>query len=259
MSIENPGRNRRLLSAGVLASVVALSTGEAAGCENAGAAGRFSTETQNERYAHGISRLEINIDSGNLTLSPGDANEVSVDRRLRWEHNKPIIKEQWNGDTLRISAVCPDDNNCTVDYTVRVPEAVAVQAHTDSGDLSVRDLTKNLDLKNQSGDIDVRNAAGQVRITGDSGDITGSGLRSADVEVRTKSGNVSLAFKNAPTSAKAVVDAGAIEIAVPRADGYRVQATTKDGRRDVEVRDERGGKHSIVAQLVSGNVTVRYA
>jgi hypothetical protein len=219
-------------------------------------------QQQHQTYERPITRIEFDVDSGDITLTAGEPGRVTVDRRVRWRKQEPRVDSTWDGDTLRLSSDCHGRNNCTVDYTVAVPAGVVVRAVTVDGKVSVSDLTGDLDLKNESGDINVGNSVGSVRIRSEAGNITGTGLRSPAVDVASTDGDVSLRFAAAPDTARVVLEAGAIDIAVPRAgtgvDGYGIHATTGDGERTVTVDEDSTGRHSIFAELVDGPVTVSY-
>jgi hypothetical protein len=255
--------NRTWLAAGLLVTVLAMVAGGVTACEAITDSGPGQSAQQGQTYQHKTSRVEIDLGAGDITLSPGSADQVVVDRRLRWKHTRPTTHEDWDGSTLRVSAVCPDQDNCSVNYTLQVPANVTVQAHTAAGNLSIRDVTGALDLRNESGNVKVYNPQAQVRIQGTSGDITGSGLRSTDVQVQTNSGDITLGFNTSPNAAKATTQSGTVRITVPRAgsgaDGYHVQAATNAGQRQVQVQEDSAGQHSIVASADAGDVIVQYA
>lgn len=225
------------------------------------------TEDQTRTYRHAVSRVELDLTAGHITVSAGDAGQVTVHRRLQWRAAEPVVREDWSGDTLRISAACPErQNHCAVDYTVRVPAGVAVQAATDAGDLAVRDLTGDVRLTTGSGETDIDHLAGPLRVRSGDGDVTATGLRSATTDVDTRDGRVELRYDTAPTTVRVLAVDGGITITVPDratagADGdddYRVSADTEDGDRAVTVRQNWASRHSITATTTTGDVTVGY-
>jgi len=255
--------NRAWLIAGLLVTAASMAATGLTACTQIAGSGPVLSEHQGHTYHHMVSRVEIVLDSGNITLSPGQAGQVVVDRRLRWKHVKPVVTEVWDGGTLRVSSVCPNQDNCSVDYTLRVPASVTVSAHTAAGDVTAHEVTGAMDLRSESGDIKVTNPGAQVRIQGDSGNITGTGLRSTDVEVHTSSGDITLGFTVPPSTVTAVTQAGTVRIAVPRAgsgsDGYQVHASTTSGQRQVRIRQDSAGQRSITASTESGDVIISYA
>jgi len=254
---------RYWLIAGVLITVIVIMVGGTFVMLSLFGSATPTEEQQHQAYQRSVSRVELDVDSGDISISAGGSGQVVVERLLRWRKTKPQVGAEWDGDTLHLSGRCPDQKDCTVSYQVRVPAGVSVRAHTIDGNISVADVTGELDLRNESGDVTVRNSAGPVRIMGDAGNVTGTGLRSGSVDLQTKDGDVALAFAAVPTSVRVVLTDGSVKIAVPRTgtgiDGYHVQASTAAGQRNVHVDEDSAGKRSIYAQLVAGDVTVDYS
>lgn len=251
--------NRNWLVSGAMSAAVSAITTAAVSCGVVGGSGPLSTESQSQVYEQKVVRIEFDTEAGDISVSSGDADRVTVDRKLRWRQNKPTFKEEWRGDTLHITADCVDEKDCTLDYTVRAPANVAIIAKSVAGDVSVRDLTGELELSNDAGDITVEGSRGRVSINGKAGAITGRSLRSSDVTVQSDAGDVNLTFAEAPATASVTLDSGDVKVAVPRAGGYKVKATTSAGDRKVSVDEDSNGRHSIVVAVGSGDVTVAYA
>jgi DUF4097 and DUF4098 domain-containing protein YvlB len=259
--VKSPGNapavDYRWLAAGLLVTVAGMATVGFTACQALGVG--TTTEQQSQTYRQQVTRIEFDVDSGNITLAPGDAASVDVSRRLHWRSTKPTVKEDFNGTTMRITSTCPDRDDCSVDFSVRLAAGVVVQIHTASGDVSITDITGALDISSESGDIKVDNAVGALRITGESGQISGTGLHSRDVTAQTDSGDITLTFTDAPQTVDAQTQAGDVLLTVPRtSDGYRVQADTDAGRRTVSVDQNSGSPRSITGKTDSGDVTVTY-
>lgn len=249
--------------AGLLATTVALAAGGLVVWRLLAGPEVRHTEAQDQTYRHAISRLEVDLSAGDLTLAVGDPGQVAVRRSLHWTGNRPVFSEQWLGDTLHLTANCPhEQQNCFLDYTVRVPAGVSVRAHTDAGDLTVGAIGGTLDLTTDAGATRLQDTAGPVRARSQAGEIIATGLRSTTVDAVTTAGDVRLRFTEAPALATARTDAGEVEIALPHTgsgvDGYQVQADTEAGSRQVSVGEDSAGRHSIVAHTAAGDVTVHY-
>ncbi|WP_405087127.1 DUF4097 family beta strand repeat-containing protein [Microbispora sp. NBC_01389] len=266
MSVQTSGSppNRTWLVGGVLATVVALGISGTAVWRWAARPGA-KTEDQAQTYQRPVSWVELDLDAGHIEVSAGEPGEVSVRRTLHWRSGKPTIREEWHGDTLRLLAQCPEDqHDCAADYTVRVPAGVPVQADTDAGDLTVRDLTGEVRLHTGAGEVTIDNTAGKLWVRSADGDITANGLR-GDTDVETASGHLDLRYVAVPGNVRGNTGAGNIWITVPHGtgsaaqDGYRVAAETRDGKREVTVREDSASPQVITATTASGNITVRYA
>jgi hypothetical protein len=217
------------------------------------------TDTEEQIYLHPASRIELNVGSGDVSLAPGVAGQVSVLRRLAWSIARPRPAETWDGATLRVRGGCPPTvgGECYLDYQLRVPPGVTVVAHTSSGTLRVRDLTGDLDLSASSGDVEVSGTRGRLALRTSSGAVQASGLRSASVEARVSSGDVHLDFAQPPRMVRVQASAGDVDIAVPRG-AYGVQADADSGDTTVAVDRSPSSPYGIVAHASSGDVRVRY-
>ena len=220
--------------------------------------GPISNLTERQEYSRQVTKLQVNVESGNVEVRSGKAAEVILEREYKWAGDKPTFKEEWSGETLRITTNCPDNqNNCSLGYVVYVPDTTVVDVRTDDGAIEMGDIAGNIRLQTSAGDIDVTNAKGAVWAKASDGNITVFG-QSSTVEAQTSSGNVDLRFSTAPTLVTAKAASGNVEVVVPFGDTYAVQATTSSGQRTVAVQQDSASKRQIQAQTSSGNVTVQY-
>lgn len=204
----------------------------------------FRTETQDETYRQEVTKISLDVGTGDLTLAPGDAGAVAVHRRLFWSYSKPTIDEHWDGSTLRVTARCRAlvslGPGCGVDYTVAVPEGIAVEAHTSTGDVSVR------------------NIRGHLRLSTSTGDITASGITSTDVEVSTSTGDIDIRFTEPPQAVAARASTGDVTVSLPEREAYRVQADASTGDVHVNVRQDGDATRSVVIRTSTGDIDVSY-
>ncbi len=244
------------IKTGLTVAIAGALTFALGGC---GLTGQIRTEDQSQEYAERVSRVEIELDSGDVVFSPATGEVVSVSRRLRWRTDKPVVTETFEGATMRVSVKCPRFGTCDVDYGVKVPAAASVFVRTDSGDITLTGMTGGADVRADSGNVRLDGAAGTVRAETDSGNIDGSGLLSGDLVAKADSGNIALTFVAVPATVDARADSGNVTLTVPQADGgYRVRADTDSGRRTVTVTESADATRTIVATADSGNVTVRH-
>jgi len=256
-STKTTAINPRWLTAGLLVTVAGMVSVGMTACKTVDITA--STEQQSQTYQKQINRIEFDLDAGDITLSPGDSSSVHVARTLHWRSTKPTIKEDFSGQTMRVTSTCPQQDDCSVDFTIEVPAGVTVQANTQAGDVKITDITGALDVTNESGDINLNNAVGAVRITGDSGQISGADLHSPTFTAQTNSGDIKVAFSDAPQSVNAETQSGDVSVTVPRtSNNYRVQADTNSGGRTVSVDVNSGSSRSVTAKTDAGDVTVKY-
>jgi hypothetical protein len=252
------------LVAGGMLTVIAMLTGARAVWIGVGRL-TMDTAAQRQSYAHPVSRIEVDVD-GNLSLAAGGADRVTVERQLEWSGPEPTIEETWVGDTLRIVARCADSSGplwlrpeCSIDYALVVPRDATIHARSSSDYLQARDLRGELRLTESSGDVTITNVTGPVSMHTTSGDITGSGLRSTHVEVRTEAGNADLRFAVAPKRTIIATTRGDVVIALPADDiPYRVRIDTRIGQPNIGVRQDAAAARMIDVQTTRGDVDVRY-
>jgi hypothetical protein len=222
------------------------------------------TETQQQTYQHAVSRVELDLDDGQISLTPGEAGQVVIERRLEWSAGKPTIEEKWAGDTLQITSRCGGSSlgtqpHCSVAYTMRVPADVTIDARTLASRIEVRDLRGSLRLSESSGDVKLTNTTGSIWVRTTSGGIAGAGLRAGQVEVQATSGDVDLRLAAAPEKLTATTKAGNVHIGLPGDDAYQVTVETSGGDKDVTVRQESPAARTIGVRTSRGDVRIRYA
>ncbi|MFD0206911.1 MULTISPECIES: DUF4097 family beta strand repeat-containing protein [Saccharothrix] len=193
------------------------------------------SEGQHQTYARSAARVEVDTKSVDVTVVAGRSDRVVVDRELRWSFGRPVIREVWDGDVLRISAECPSAPRlpgCSVRYRIEVPRAAAVQARTTSGSLSVTGVDGELRLTTNSGRLTADGVGGALWASAQSGDIVATGLRSETVDVSSTSGRSALGFAGTPRVVTANVRSGDLDLRVPRGGGpYAVLLSVQSGAR----------------------------
>ncbi len=181
-----------------------------------------------------VTVLDARTDSGDVVVNESDRSGVHVTETLHWRGDKPANGHSVDGDTLTLAYKC---GNCSVDYTVEVPRGLTIKIHTGSGDVTLRDLTGQVNASTGSGDVDAR------------------GLAAKQVNTRTGSGDITLRFSAVPTDVQAVTGSGDGRLWVP--DGaYNVNASTGSGDRKVEVAHDASAPHTITIRTGSGDAEV---
>ena len=145
-----------------------------------------------------VQQVVLTVDSGSVTLlgAPLGAR-VRIDREARAFPSTRGFHEKQNGGVLTINARCGGAPGCRVDHVLRIPPHVAVVVQ----------------LRN--GDVELGGLEGDVQVDVGLGKITGSGLRSGSVDVRTEGGGIDLIFAAAPRQVTANAAAGDVSLRVP--------------------------------------------
>jgi hypothetical protein len=215
-----------------------------------------------EVFRHPISRLDLVVDDGSVTVGAGQPGQVTIAWQLTWSYPRPVVREWWDGDVLRIRMSCGPRwrlPGCAAHADVVVPPDVALTASTSSGDLTVRDLSGDLALTARSGDLIVANTGGRLTADVRAGALTATQLRCDVVQARDDAGPVTLDFSAAPTTVSVDSASGDLGVRVPPRDAYAVSASTSSGRSTVSVREDPTAGRTIILRSQSGDVRVAYS
>lgn len=213
--------------------------------------------------------VEINNESGDVTITAGDTDVTRVHQVFRYRWNEPDDAYRASGDELVLEGC---GWGCEVDYEVVVPRGTSVTGElssgtatlrgvgdvdlqASSGDVAVQQVDGRVNLEANSGEIRVADVAGPVTANANSGNIHGERLRGA-IDLQASSANIQLSLDRAQ-NVTAQASSGNIELTVPD-QPYRVNAET-NGSQQIEVPTDPSAAHTLNLDASSGNVTVRPA
>ncbi|GAA4221679.1 DUF4097 and DUF4098 domain-containing protein YvlB [Streptosporangium album] len=184
-----------------------------------------------------LTALDVRTDSGDIVVNESDRSGVRVTETIHWSGDKkdrPKTEHPVGGGTLTLSYDCSD---CAVDYKVEIPKGLKATLNADSGDITLRGLTGEVDATADSGDIDA-NTLGTKR------SVIGAG--SGDVKVR---------FAAAPDHVEIETGSGNATLLLPKG-GYNVTAETGSGDKNIKVTNDPASSRTVLVQAGSGDVEV---
>jgi hypothetical protein len=236
----------------------------AAGCGPAGPFSSISTEIQSVTLTEPLTRLVFtDLRSGSLFVKAGKGSAAEITRKLVWRGTKPPrYTETFQEQTLNISYEC-DLRDCSIDYSVVVPEGVEVRAKTSSGDVEVTAMAGPVDVRTTSGDVRLTAVKGAVTVEVTSGDVTGEDLACARADISTTSGDVNLGFVTAPQEIRRRGTSGDTTILVPGdvsqgREPYAVEVRTNSGDQTINVDRSQSATRKIEVESTSGDVRIDY-
>jgi hypothetical protein len=221
-----------------------------------------STTTTNEAFTldPGSSRLEVDIDQGQVLLTAGTGDRVQVHRTVRDANRAPRVEERADAHGASLQSRCPawSGRACSIRYEIAVPRSYAIDVATGTGRVEVHGLTVGkLRIQGTSGSTHLEDAKGSVEIDSLSGSITGTRLGLNEFVARVGSGRTSVDFTLPPDRVAATTGSGAVTIRVPAGDGpYRVAAHSGSGEEDVQVPTDPASPHHIDVSSSSGDIAV---
>jgi hypothetical protein len=209
-----------------------------------------------------VARLEVSVASSDVEVSGTTGAEAVLELKKRHWDEDCRLESKLEGGTWRVSI---DGHHSSCEATLRflVAPGAGVKYRAASGDLRVRDVSGEVEVKTGSGDIELRTLSESVRIKSGSGDIrialtselqkvgdrrpklrvdTGSGdididaflkgLKGAELSISTGSGDLSIVLpKDAKVNARHTSGSGSTT---------NPFATTPDASFIVEARSGSG-------------------
>jgi Toastrack DUF4097 len=252
------GPNGWLVIGGVVTALLILG-----GVVSAASWFNFRTETSHAVYTGDLTSISVDMDTGDVSLTPGEPGVVDVERRTFWSFEKPVVEEKWDGQNLRVTVYCQGvawiGRGCGVNYRLAIPTDIAVDVHTSTGDVTATNIDGELHLTSSTGDIHVTGGSGGLQLRTSTGDVSATDVESESVDASASTGDVRLEFTSAPRTVSAHTSTGDVRVVVPDGEAYHVEADTSTGDTDVSVRRDDDSDRSIIAKTSTGDVDVVYA
>ncbi|MEU6743508.1 DUF4097 family beta strand repeat-containing protein [Streptosporangium sandarakinum] len=228
--------NKTVVAAGLLGLTAVL-----AGC---GLGGPEEHDTVSYDVGGQVTALRVGTDGGAIEVVESDRKGVHVTEDLTWRRDKPVTSHTTEGGTLTLKFSCPVHvavgAGCDVSYRVEVPRGLPVRAESDSGRVTLKDL---------SGDVEARS---------DSGAIDATGLTGKNAVARTDSGAITFAFAGPPETVKTTTDSGRTEVRLPKG-AYDIDTSTDSGRKEISAPNDPSAPRSVRLSSDSGDLKVTAA
>lgn len=245
-----------------------------AACNGVIDAGPTETVSKTFEFADSIDTLRIDNPAGDVDVEGTDGREATVERTIRYTGNDPPeTTAEVTGGTLRLDIDCGLRTRCEVDYVIKLPSKVELEASLASagikvktviGDVRINTASGSVRLTDITGDVEVNGASGSIRLNGVNGDlnlncasgsIDGTGLAAGVVEVDVASGNVGLAFVDSVDRVEINSASGSVTVDVPGGP-YRVETDSSSGDVDINIATDPGADGSISIDTASGDITI---
>ncbi|MHC0429322.1 DUF4097 family beta strand repeat-containing protein [Streptomyces sp. O3] len=196
----------------------------------------------------------VRLDNGNGRVEVrgrADTDEVSIRRHIGYRGDKPKGASHKIEDGVLVLGGCGDD--CTVGYTVDLPEGLAVRGKTSNGTISLSRVG-SVGVSTGNGAIELRSVTGAVDVRSDNGRVIGRGLTGAYTRVETSNGKVDLIAAKAQ-DVRVRTSNGSITLKVPN-ETYRVTTKTGNGSKEIGVATDPDATHSVDLTTSNGAISV---
>jgi DUF4097 and DUF4098 domain-containing protein YvlB len=233
----------------------------------------------------GQADLSVVTGSGNIHLTVGSGSQIHVVGHVHsnWGASEDRVKEiaanppiEQTGNIIRIGERHENFHNISIDYEIRAPANVILNAGSGSGDVTDNGVGENAKLNTGSGTIHASGLHGSFAVGTGSGDIYAEQTGEGDVKAETGSGNIEL--HDLHGALRAHTGSGDIKVHGTPAAGWRLgtgsgsvevwsgdapltlDAETGSGtvRTDREMLTQGSSdKHHVTGKLNGGGPTVR--
>ncbi len=217
--------------------------------------------------------LSIRNINGNVDATAARGNQIEVTgvkhaRRGNPEHVQVKVEQTSDGVVIctiypnqrgdgcedrRSSGHSDDDNDVSVDFTVRLPASILFAAHTVNGNVRAKGLKADVEIQTVNGDVDVQTDgfAEASSVNGEVNVVMGQANWNGSAHYHSVNGGVSVTLPaSASTDVRASTVNGDIESEFP----LTVQG--KFGPRSVRGTIGSGGR-SLAIETVNGSIHIR--
>ena len=206
-----------------------------------------------------ISRVDVELDGGDVAIDATDGEGASGTITLRWRESAPEIVHYVEDGVLHVLGRCdPYAEPCLLDVKLSVPASAAVSVQTREGNVRVAGVRGDVDVGTGAGDFEGHDIPGSLFVESDRGGIFADGLSGMFVDARTAEGDIDLRLRERPARLVARTGDGDVSVVVPRG-AYRIAADAPRGDLDVgaAVLPDPAADAVLVLETESGDVTIR--
>lgn len=210
--------------------------------------------------------LYVSTGSGTVRVFPGGEGQIKITghvhagwssfgdvngRIQRIVDNPPIVQ---SGNSVRVGESNDRSlfNNISIDYEVTVPQSVALNLHSGSGDIEVGHVGRFLAADTGSGSVRAHGIHGSAQLQSGSGDIELQQEGQGDVKARSGSGSIRINGLNGAFMAR--TGSGDVE-ANGRLQGA---ANVSTGSGSVRMHIANDSRFNLEASTGSGDIRVNF-
>jgi len=214
----------------------------------------YATPYSTTKSAKGVFRLVIDNVDGDIEIKTHRANDIKIEAEIHvtassMEAAKDFAKEVdidvfKEDDALHVETFFPYPKpskigEVGVDYYIRVPKDLDIEASNTNGDIILEDIHGNLKISTTNGDITADNVFGDVDATNANGKIDLIEI-DGSVDASSTNGKLAISVVAIKVNCKARTTNGDIILYMPKDASTQGTARTSNGKIESEFR----GDHS---------------
>ena len=220
----------------------------------------------------GPAALDLSDQTGAITVTGGSGSQIMVQaHKAAWGADqagaatalaalKVTMTQVGNVVTIKVEQpaefpVVGAGRGPTVDFTIEVPAATAVRAHTGFGDVQLAATTGDIDLASSSGRVSAHDVTGRAQLQSDFGDVSLQNATASSVLAHSSSGKVDLTQVQASGSVVLQNDFGDVSFVGGRAASLDARTSSGDVTLIRLTVDGQAAAHSDFGAVTLAQVT----
>lgn len=239
----------------------------------------FALVENKEFSASGLENLNLKNMSGDVIVTVSEDGKAYVSaNKVNFEKNC-TLKMNRSGENLIVEVKNEgwfNNDNCMVNFDIKVPKAIALNLKNGFGDLNVNGTKGKIDFKLGSGNavvnaeaekLDGKSGSGSINISGIIGDSkikTGSGSIDitgliGDADLKTGSGDLKITYKLAPLKGALDIKTGSGDATVffPTSMKVLTNYMSGSGRIYNELGDSSDASFRVFMKAGSGDLKIK--
>lgn len=212
--------------------------------------------------AAGVKMIRIQTESGDIEVQGTGRQDAQVEV-TKMDPERCAVTMEARGDALvleirSLSRWFWKSSGCQAGFKVQAPASLGLEASSGAGDIKASGLQGALILKDGSGDIRFDGVAGEVSAKSGSGNVEGT-LRSSRVSIMTGSGDLKLRWTQAPGEGDVQVKTGSGDVSLAFPGGAKVRTSILSGVGTVsnELGEASDARLTVSVMSGSGDVAIR--
>ncbi len=194
---------------------------------------------------YNIKELKVTNSFGDIEIKPGNSKSISFDAKIRVRYNNDAKAQDYIKNAIKVAEgeiteiyvadlhqyENRDYSKAMVDFTIYIPEGIAIDAKNSFGDIDVEGGGRTV-IKNSNGNIIVRDCSDNVVIKASFGEIQVENIE-GNITVVNSNGNIKV------NEARGKVDAKT-SFGNVRADGIKGDVKAESSNGNVEIYESIG-------------------
>jgi DUF4097 and DUF4098 domain-containing protein YvlB len=198
----------------------------------------------------------IQIDTGDVVIGGNDEGETTIAATLSYSGTAPEVTAEVTEGTLVISDGCAGADDCSVAYTISVPESSALVAEVGEGRVTIANLRADISATTGSGEVFL-NTIETPTVVAHSGDgfIFGTQLKVTQGTFTGVDGDIDVSFDAVIEMLEIQTEKGDITVQL-EGGPYAIDTETGSGSVTNKVDDSDTASNTVMIRTGAGSIEI---